>query len=384
MSGCGTVDLGGAGFLRAADDSDAVARFAAGLATAGVGRHTRIIGGPSAWGSPRRDRLNRALRLVGSPARLVPRALLIAGSHADAATRSCVVVEPLPVPGPPGDDPGGLWTAQWVARSADGWRIERCTAGWPGDLDELAAFVSGADTVFAEPGTPDLAAALAPDAAIPVDRALIAAHGHRFAPRGALTFDFAPPPITEKRRGAAVAIALAATVVVLLGAAGAVARWPRPGPVAARPGVERIGPVSIQIPAGWRRTALTGQRPDDGRGLRAVFADGGDGRRLIVVVTGLREGATVDSVAASLRNRIAQRGDDVVVEFAETSTYGGRRVISYREAPASGAAIRWYVVVGPELTTTAAPLQVSVGCQPGTGDAPIDPPCRAAVASVRS
>ncbi|MFZ2511261.1 MAG: hypothetical protein WAW85_09265 [Gordonia sp. (in: high G+C Gram-positive bacteria)] len=88
---------------------------------------------------------------------------------------------------------------------------------------------------------------------------------------------------------------------------------------------------------GWRRTELSCDRADDGRGLRAVFADGADRRRLIVVVTALRDGADRDSVAQSLANRIAQRGDDVVVEFAPASSYGGREVISYREAPRIGS-----------------------------------------------
>ncbi|MFZ2509654.1 MAG: type VII secretion-associated protein, partial [Gordonia sp. (in: high G+C Gram-positive bacteria)] len=72
---------------------------------------------------------------------------------------------------------------------------------------------------------------------------------------------------------------------------------------------------------------------------------------------------------------ISQRGDDVVVEFSADAVYGGRQVISYREAPASGAAIAWYVLV--DGTT-----QISVGCQAGTGPAPIDPPCQAAVTSI--
>jgi len=51
-------------------------------------------------------------------------------------------------------------------------------------------------------------------------------------------------------------------------------------------------------------------------------------------------------------------------------------VISYREAPASGPPVRWYILVDDAV-------QVSLGCQAGTGTADIDPPCRRAVASVR-
>ena len=83
-----------------------------------------------------------------------------------------------------------------------------------------------------------------------------------------------------------------------------------------------------------------------------------------------------ESVAGSLRNRIEQRGDDVVTEFSAATRFGGRDVIGYRESPASGGAIRWYVVVDDGL-------QVSIGCQAGTAAESPDDECAAAVRSVR-
>jgi type VII secretion-associated protein (TIGR03931 family) len=103
-----------------------------------------------------------------------------------------------------------------------------------------------------------------------------------------------------------------------------------------------------------------------------VFVDPDDGRRLILVQTRVRDDSTQASVAASLRNRLGQRGDDVVTEFSPSTRFAGRDVISYREAPASGSAIRWYVLVDHAL-------QVSIGCQPGTGAEPVDVECEQAV-----
>lgn len=395
MTGPALVDLADPTVVLAVDEPDGPARLAAALSRLGAGPDTATVGCPSIWGAPRRARLQQALRALRCPARVVPRAVLIAGSHADPAARSCVVIERVaiePVPVAAGDGEScRLWAAQLVVRTARGWQIERCAAGDAAGRHDLAALADTADSVFTDGLDDDeceaVADLLSPKEVVPIDRSLLAAHGHRFEPRAPLEFGFDPPPVARTRRGGTIAVGLVVTAVVLLGVLGAVARWPRPAAGAAQPTLERVGPAALQIPAGWRRTALSGDRPDDGRGLRAVFADAADGGRLIVVVTGLRPGATRESVAASLANRIAQRGDEVVVEFAADSTYGGRSVIGYREEPGSGPAIRWYVVVVPPADTApadAAPgLQVSVGCQAGTGEGPIEPACRAAVASVR-
>lgn len=396
MSGRTVVDLADADFLCAVDDPDGVAVLTAGLAAVGVGERTTTIGCPSAWGRPRRARLHRALEGI-CPVRphvapdLVPRALLIAASHADAAITVCTVVETLLVPGePPGSGhlpDAEVWTAQRVVRDGSMWRIAECAAGDATDTEDLATLAARSELVLMDGAVADrmlpvLDGAAAGARVVRVDRGLVERHGARWRQTDRIDFGFPEPPVAPPRRLPRALLVLVLVAVVVLGVAGLIARWPQ-SPADART-TQSVGPVTLTVPDGWRRTALTGDRPDEGRGLRAVFADDGDGRRLIVVVTALRPGATRETVARSLANRMAQRGDDVVVEFAAESTYGGRPVISYREVPASGPAVSWYVAVEPAgQDPTAAPLQVSIGCQPGTGEDPIDPPCRAAVSTVR-
>lgn len=387
-AGRAVADLADADFLREVDGPDGVAALTAGIGALRLGPDTTTIGCPSAWGRPRRGRLHQAVRAVCPSGRLVPRALLIAASHADAATSSVVVIEALLVPGEcPGEHPDP-WCAQLVSRAGPSWRIERSEAGelgtgtaGPGEIPaELTAFAGAAEVILVDgPGdglTDALRSALPGARVACVDRALVERHGHRWLPPEPVDFAFPDPPIAPARRVPRAALAVAVAVLLAVLAAGLVARWPRPAAVA-QPPLRTIGPAALEIPADWRRTELSGDRPDDGRGLRAVFADGTDGRRLIVVVTALRAGADRESVAQSLANRIAQRGDDVVVEFAAASSYGGRDVISYREAPESGPAVRWYVVVD-------GGLQVSVGCQDGNGAERIDAVCARAVGTARA
>lgn len=311
---------------------------------------------------------------------MTSRALLIAGSHADAAVGTCAVITELAVPGEDPEEPTGLWWARLVARTGPGWTITAAAAGENDDPAEAIDLAARADAVFVD--VPDSGLVSALRIGVPgkplvsVDAGLVAAHGHRWRGPARIEFGFNDPPEVPPRRGAAIVLGAVLVVAVLLGAVGAIARWPRADGAAA-PMLAAIGPAQLRIPAGWERTELSGERADDGRGQRAVFADPADGRRLIVVVTALRDGADRASVATSLANRIAQRGDAVVVEFAADATYGGRPVIAYRETPASGAALRWYIVVEPGM-------QISVGCQDGSGPEGIDEPCRAAVASVRA
>ncbi|MGO3325945.1 type VII secretion-associated protein, partial [Gordonia sp. (in: high G+C Gram-positive bacteria)] len=140
--------------------------------------------------------------------------------------------------------------------------------------------------------------------------------------------------------------------------------------------VQKVGTVQVEVPAGWQRSDLPDDRPADGAGERAVFADADDGSRILVVVTSLRAGSTRTSVADSLANRLAQRGDDAVLEFAPDTTFGGRRVISYRERPESGQQIAWYIDV-------ERAVQTSVGCQRGSSGESVDVVCASVVASVR-
>ncbi|GAC58893.1 hypothetical protein GOHSU_57_00110 [Gordonia hirsuta DSM 44140 = NBRC 16056] len=377
------VDLADAELLRVIDEPDAVARLAAGLSAAGYAPATGAVGCPSTWGGPRRERLSRALAQVGAPVHLISRSQLIAASHADALTRSCAVIETLLVPGErPGQGPPAV-SGQLLTRTAGRWQVE---AGAAAELFDPATAPSGllelagrAEVIFVDcPAAPGLAGALTeafPDLpVVTVDRALVRRHGGRALPVDD-DFGFRPPPLSRQRRGRRAAVLAAVATLVVLAALGGVMRWSRAIPPDAA-GIAAVGPVELLIPADWRRTELSGTDPGDGRGLRAVFADGGDGRRVIVVVTALRAGTDAAAVARSLRNRIAQRGDQVVVEFAATARYGGREVISYREAPVSGAAVRWYVVVVDHT-------QVSLGCQSGDGGAEIEAVCARAVASVQ-
>ncbi len=305
------------------------------------------------------------------------RAEAIAASHSDAMIRRCAVIERLMIDGEDPDEPPA-WAGKLVVRSGEGWRITDWDAGESvADLVALADFAGRAELVVLDALGEEPVAALArvlPTVRVAgTDPGLLTAHERcAAAPAG---FVFPPPPAPRsRRRGRLLAVGLLAAVV-LLGGLGVVARWPRPAS-AVPAAVQRVGPVSVRVPAPWRRTELSGDRPDDGRGLRAVFAAPDDGRRLITVVTALRPGATRESVAASLAGRAAQRGDDVVVEFSASSSYAGREVISYREAPVSGPAVRWYIVV-------LDGIQVSTGCQDGTGAESVDDACRTAVASLR-
>jgi type VII secretion-associated protein (TIGR03931 family) len=148
------------------------------------------------------------------------------------------------------------------------------------------------------------------------------------------------------------------------------------GPAAVPPAVDReaqLGRVSLTVPAAWRESA---EPAAEGIVSRTTFASPGDDRRIIILQNTVRNTSTLASVAGSLRNRIGQRGDDVVQEFSASTRFAGREVISYREVPVSGGAIRWYLVV-------SAGLQVSVGCQDGSAGETIDEQCRVAVGSVQ-
>ncbi|MFT4087217.1 MAG: type VII secretion-associated protein, partial [Gordonia sp. (in: high G+C Gram-positive bacteria)] len=173
------ADLGFAPILDAIDDADAVPRLAS--AFAGSGAVGELIGCPSTWGGPRRARLDAALRSVGRHAELVPRAELIAASHADAAAETCAVVETAIVPAL-----DGVWSVQRVARGRGGWRIER-SAVLERETGDAGALLSGSDLVVVDGPDPDALddavlrlAALAPGRRVcVVDRALLTRHGAR-------------------------------------------------------------------------------------------------------------------------------------------------------------------------------------------------------------
>ncbi|MGP3706217.1 type VII secretion-associated protein [Gordonia paraffinivorans] len=366
----------------------------------GGGARPLIVGHPSTWGRRRAATLAE----VGggrAPVTLVPRAVLIARSHADVTVQRCAVVETTHVPAPPADParpPARFWDVQILRRFPDGWGVERCgliegPAGGPAApgleiIDDTveAVYVDGDDPDEVAEAIEMVTSHAVAGRVVDVDRDLVVRLGHRTGghlddapsagrPGGSETDDVPAADISWHGRRTLVAATAVAVVVVLV--ALAVGWWQRdePAPDAAE---VALGRVTLTVPGDWRAAGqdTPTDDTDDPTTSRTVFVSSDDGRRIIAVLTELRAGSTPESVAASLRNRIEQRGDDVVTEFSASTSYGGREVISYREAPASGSAIRWYVIVDDGL-------QVSIGCQPGIAAEPLDDECARAVGSVR-
>lgn len=361
-----------------------------------------IIGHPSTWGRTRASVLARSVADFGDLVTLLPRAALVARSHADSTVGRCVVVETTHRPAP-STDPARATTIPWdisrMRRVSGCWEIEAAEILDPdGDdagsrIEQLiddsveAVFVDGADSDSVDRAVELVAEHALAGRVVAVDRDLIRRFGgwidtddpvaaSPLAPVATAETDTSPAP----RRwiwaaaGLAVAVALIAAVVGIVqhdrGQGGTPVRTDQ---------MVAVGRTEITVPNGWRRSDLPDEQknpgPDDEL-TRTVFADPDNGRRMMVVQSELRSGSTLESVSTSLRNKIRQRGDDVVSEFSPSTQFMGRTVISYREAPASGSAIRWYVLVEHGL-------QVSVGCQAGTGGESVDGPCGRAVESMR-
>ncbi|WP_299575551.1 type VII secretion-associated protein [uncultured Williamsia sp.] len=342
-----------------------------------VGRDlpTRVIlAHPSTWGRRRVGVLLDAVEaVVGGTATVTaqPRATLLAATNLESSVLACVLLEAH-------DDRVDVHRLQ---RSADGWRIGR-TVVLDADCtpDELADLVDDAVEVVLVDGdradrvdtVVDLVADATPTGRIAaVDRALL----HRFGPPRAPRPSPPPSPRLGKPGPARILVAAGVFVMAVAVVVGLVV-WrgggDDPAPRAATE-TAQIGRVSLTVPQGWRRTS----DPPDATGAIGFtsIASPADDRRLLLVQNAVRVDSTLDSVATSLRNRLGQRGTDAVAEFSADTTFAGRRVISYRETPGSGAPIRWYVVV-------SSALQASVGCQPGSQGESIDDACAAAVGSV--
>ena len=203
---------------------------------------------------------------------------------------------------------------------------------------------------------------------VAVDRALLARRGAE--PLGLLPLDFtyldaaSGVPTAQSsmwhgsRRRLLMAAAFIAVIVVAAVTIVGISLRSADTPPGDRPVTQ--GRTTLMIPSQWHRNEQTVTRSTAGSGSlgqsRTVFVAPDDGSRILLIQSPVRSGSTSASVAVSLRNRIVQRGDDVVSEFSASTRFAGRDVISYREAPASGAPIRWYVLVEHDL-------QVSVGCQ---------------------
>ncbi|MEO9328361.1 type VII secretion-associated protein [Gordonia aurantiaca] len=354
-----------------------------------------VVGHPSTWG-PRRASCLAEVAGGRVPLALVPRALLVARSHADITVQCCAVVETTHVPAPPTDPAPParrFWPVQILRRRPEGWVVERCglvEGDATGDVEGMEIIDDTVEAVYVDgEGPAEVAAAVEAVAAhavagrvVPVDRALVVRLGHR---TGGVADDATPvvgepaaaPAPASAWRDRHTLVAAAVLAVLVLAGALAVGWWQRGGESATTTEVA-VGRATLTVPGDWRRTGqdTPSDDTDDPTTSRTVFVSQADGRRIIAVLTEVRSGSTLQSVAASLRNRIEQRGDDVVTEFSASTRYAGREVISYREAPASGSAIRWYVIVDDGL-------QVSIGCQAGSAAESVDDECARAVRSLR-
>jgi len=348
-----------------------------------------VVGVPSTWGSVRRAVIDEAAARLRCPVLITARATLVAAAHADRAVRRCAVIETTHLPTHPdafGQRP--FWTAAIVVRSDDGWVVDAQGIIEPDRSgDDIGGLIDDSVEVVVVDGAVPAEVARAVEVVTGVvvagrvltaDRALVREYGLRGSPQRRSGPGWVPTEWPRRAGGRRYRPLMAAAVVllcVLVSAAGAAIVLG--GDPVARPRVVTadLDRVRVSVPGQWRRTdppagaARSGPR-------RTVFADPADGRRLIVVLSPVRAGATQQSVALSLRNRIRQRGDAVVTEFSASTGYAGRDVISYREAPGSGSPIRWYVLVSDGL-------QVSVGCQDGDQAQSLAGECVRAVSSVR-
>ncbi|MDS1112380.1 type VII secretion-associated protein [Gordonia westfalica] len=352
-----------------------------------------IVGYPSTWGHRRASSLADVGERV--PLTLLPRAVLIARSHTDITVQRCAVVETTHIPEPP-DDPArprpAAWDVQILRRHPEGWAVERSGVVEPGEraaeglsiVDDAveAVFVDGEDPREVSAAIELIAAHAIAGRVVQVDRDLLVRLGRRTGGTAddavPVVGDPAPPePDVSTRRSRRVLAGAAIAAVLVVAGAFAVGWWQRDDPAPATAEVA-VGRATLAVPGDWRHTAqdTPSDTTDDPTTTRAVFVSPDDGRRIVAVLTELRDGSTRQSVGISLRNRIDQRGDDVVTEFSADTRYAGRDVISYREAPASGSAIRWYVIVDDGL-------QVSIGCQAGTAAESVDDECVRTVRSVR-
>lgn len=375
-----------------------------------------VLGHPSTWGSVRCGVLARAASCLRVPVSLVPRAVLIARSHSDTVMSNCVIVETTHRPAYPTDTTPPTWDVQRMARTSSGWKVagsgvithtvdERvhaigAAAGGPADtgigqrivalIDDSveAVFVDGADPAQVRAAIEEICAYTVAGRVVAVDRGLVRRHGSRTAVIAPLpeTPPALPGNAAEQQswahRNRLPIAGLAALLVALLAIgffAFDVTGRRNEEPPTAPYREATVGRTTLSVPAGWHQSTPPKPADQTDRGAaqtRSVFTDPSTGSRILLVQSDVRSASTLGSVANSLRNRIGQRGDDVVIEFSASTRFGDREVIAYREAPASGSAIRWYVLVDDDL-------QVSVGCQAGSTGEPVDVECARAVSTVR-
>jgi type VII secretion-associated protein (TIGR03931 family) len=327
---------------------------------------------PSTWGTRRTEILRTAAHTRCAEVVLTPRAAAIAESHLELSAQRALVIEA-----------HARIDIHECERGHDGWTIVSTTVATAESIDsrlhELVDNRIEAILIDGEEGevVADLrdrceAQTVVGRVAV-VQRALIHRFGGAALPVHNPEWTVPMPERRSTRRRIGVSIAAAVAIVVALAVAAAVIDDRSDGPASAADREVQLGRVAITVPTDWRES---NEPPAEGIVSRTTFAAAGDDRRIIVLQNAVRNTSTLASVASSLRNRIDQRGDDVVQEFSASTRFAGREVISYREVPVSGGPIRWYLLV-------SAGLQVSVGCQDGSAGEAIGDHCRIAVGSVR-
>lgn len=335
---------------------------------------------PSTWGSRRTAVLRQAAAPYCRELEIAPRAVVIARSHLDASARRALVVEVH------GDSAKRERIDIHEMHHADAqWEIASTTVvdrnTYPDALATLAD--NRVEAILVDGSAADVIEAVCRRAeevtvvgrVAGVRRSLL----HRFGGETLISRDdhdsaseVGRAPGRSRRwpvivGAALVAVALTVVVAVIVTRNGAEA------PTAVVDRQAQLGRVSLAVPGDWREST---EPAAEGVVSRTTFAAPDDDRRIIVLQNKVRGTSTLSSVAGSLRNRIDQRGDDVVQEFSANTRYAGREVISYREVPVSGGPIHWYLMV-------STGLQVSVGCQAGSAGESIDEECQTAVGSVR-
>ncbi|MDL9938330.1 type VII secretion-associated protein [Gordonia sp. ABSL1-1] len=357
------------------------------------GMRPLVIGHPSTWG-PRRTAVFADVGVrAGSAVTLLPRAVLIARSHGDVAMRRCAVVETTHLPSLPVDPargPRDRWDVTLLCRGVDGWAVESsailAAAGGRSAVEAIlddtveAVFVDGADRADVQRAIDLVTAHTVAGRVVAVDRDMVVRYGWRTGAHEiqASVADAPTTTVLPVRRARARSVRLAAAAVAVVVAGSLAVGWAarEDPPDAEEPTTVSLGRTMLAVPARWRQSGQStpSGTADDPSTTRTQFVGDG-GQRIILVQTRVRPDSTMASVAVSLGNRIRHRGQDVVSEFSASTRFAGREVISYREAPASGSAIRWYVVV-------AHGLQASIGCQTGDGAESVDAECETAVRTV--
>ena len=187
--------------------------------------------------------------------------------------------------------------------------------------------------------------------------------GASAAPPPAAPPPAAPPPAAPPARTRRVLVGglggLALVAVVAVAAVVLTGRTPQTRTVQAQH-------ASLAVPETWREAG----RSEDGSTARLVLSTTGsstDPDRLLLVQTRLSPGAGTADVATALQQQVAgsatagSTAGSVYDAFDGGAEYAGRAVIRYREVPAAGSVVDWFVVV-------EGGYQLSVGCQHATGD----------------